>query len=107
MRHALNRGLVRSVLFASTSLMLAGAGCGGPPGPIGPELVAKNTVRQAPPKPAAVPIRHLLATAVNTAPRITAAAVAGAVVDARVLIITADDTDSGLGAIQSTLQFLG
>ncbi|MFL5305609.1 MAG: hypothetical protein ACJ8F1_10360, partial [Polyangia bacterium] len=107
MRHSLNGRLVRSVLFASTSVMLVGAGCGGPPGPIGPELVAKNTVRQAPPKPAAVPIRHLLATAVNTAPRITAAAVAGAVVDARVLIITADGTDSGLGAIQSTLQFLG
>ncbi len=78
-----------------------------PAGPHRPELVAKNTVRQAPPKPAAVPIRHLLATAVNTAPRITAAAVAGAVVDARVLIITADATDSGLGAIQSTLQYLG
>ncbi|HSS40403.1 MAG TPA: hypothetical protein VLT58_16670, partial [Polyangia bacterium] len=87
--------------------MLAGVGCGGPPGPSGPELVAKNTVRQAPPKPAAIPIRHLIATAVNTAPRITAAAIAGAVVDARVLIITGDGTDSGLDAIQSTLQFLG
>ena len=75
--------------------------------PTGPELVAKNTVRQAPPKPAAVAIRHLIATAVNTAPRITAAAVAGAVVDARVLIITADGTDSGLAAIQSTLQYPG
>ena len=52
-------------------------------------------------------MRHLIATAVNTAPRITAAAVAGAVVDARALIITGDDTDSGLDAIQSTLQFLG
>ncbi|MES1208127.1 MAG: hypothetical protein ABUS79_19505, partial [Pseudomonadota bacterium] len=87
--------------------MLAGVGCGGPPPPTGPELVAKNTIRQAPAKPAAVAVRHLLATAVNTAPRIAAAAISGAVVDARVLIITGDGTDSDLDAIQSTLQFLG
>ncbi|HVY41040.1 MAG TPA: hypothetical protein VHM31_24045, partial [Polyangia bacterium] len=87
--------------------MLAGLGCGTPPASNGPELVAKNTVRQAPAKPAARPIRHLLATAVNTAPRIAAAPLSGAVVDARVLIITGDGTDAGLDAIQSTLQFLG
>ncbi len=104
MHDALNR---RWATVVASSLMWAGLGCGGPPPPSGPELVAKNTVRQAPAKPAAIPIRHLLATAVNTAPRIAAAAIADAVVDARVLIITGDGTDSGLDAIRTTLQFLG
>jgi hypothetical protein len=107
MQEALNSRSVRSVLFAAGSLMLAGLGCGAPPAPGGPELVAKSTVRQAPPRPTAIPVHRLIATAVNTAPRISAAPLAGAMVDARVLVITGDGTDSDFGAIQSTLQFLG
>ena len=87
------------------SLTLLGLGCGQEPPP-GPVLVAQNTVRQAPPRPTAR-ARQLTATVMDTAPTSGASALAGAVVDARVLIITAGGSDSDLGAIQGTLQFLG
>ena len=87
------------------SLTLLGLGCGQEPPP-GPVLVAQNTVRQAPPRPT-VRARQITATVMDTAPATGAGALAGATVDARVLIITAGGTDSDLGAIQGTLQFLG
>ncbi len=48
-----------------------------------------------------------IASAVNSAPDTGAAPIAGAAVDARALIITADGTDAAFQAIESTLQYLG
>ena len=50
---------------------------------------------------------RLLASAVDSAPVTGATAIAGASVDARALIITADGTDAAFGAIRATLQYLG
>ena len=46
---------------------------------------------------------RLLASAVNSAPVTGATALAGATVDARALIITADGTDAAFSAIRGTL----
>jgi MYXO-CTERM domain-containing protein len=48
-----------------------------------------------------------IASAVNSAPDTGATPIAGAVVNARSLIITADGTDAAFQAIESTLQYLG
>jgi MYXO-CTERM domain-containing protein len=49
----------------------------------------------------------LIASAVDSAPVTGATAIAGAIVDARALIITADGTDAAFAAIRGTLQYLG
>ena len=50
---------------------------------------------------------QLIASAVDSAPTTGATPLAGATVDARALVITADGTDSAFAAISRTLQFLG
>ena len=50
---------------------------------------------------------RLIASAVDSAPITGATPIAGATVDARALIITADGTDAALDAIRTTLQYLG
>ncbi len=50
---------------------------------------------------------RLIASAVDSAPVTGATPLAGAMVDARALIITADGTDSAFAAIRATLQYLG
>ena len=86
---------------------LAGAlGCNGP----GSDRPVVAQERHVLPPPV---VRHpmhqpsLIASAVDSAPVTGATAIAGAVVDARALIITADGTDAAFAAIRATLQYLG
>ena len=86
---------------------LAGAfGCSGTNN--GQPMVAQERHIHPPPivrRPMQQPL--LIASAVNSAPVTGATPLAGAVVDARALIITADGTDAAFAAISSTLQYLG
>ena len=71
-------------------------------------LVAPGRISLPPAAAAPVIIRPLVAAAaVNTAPDTGASAIAGATVDARVLVITATGNNNALGAIQNTLEYLG
>ena len=86
---------------------LAGAlGCNATPG--GQPVVAQERhvhPRAVVRRPMQQP--RLIASAVDSAPVTGATPIAGATVDARALIITADGTDAAFAAIRSTLQYLG
>jgi MYXO-CTERM domain-containing protein len=86
---------------------LAGAfGCNSTPS--GQPVVAQERHVRPPPivrRPMHQPL--LVASAVNSAPDTGASPIAGAVVDARALVITTDGTDAAFAAISSTLQYLG
>ncbi|HXJ19849.1 MAG TPA: hypothetical protein VMT03_06405, partial [Polyangia bacterium] len=84
---------------------VAGMGCA-PGSPAGQAPLANETLRQAPVRPAVV-AQQLVSSPANPAPETNTTAMAGAVVDARVLIITGNGSDSDSAAIQSTLQYLG
>ena len=74
----------------------------------GGPLMAPGRISQTPAAAAPVIIAPLAAAkGSNPAPDTGAAPVAGAVVDARVLVITAKGDSSAFAAIQSTLQYLG
>lgn len=94
------------VSWAVVGLSWAALGC--TPPDEGDALVASGRISPAPAIAAPVTIGPLVAAkSVNSAPDTGAAPVAGAVVDARVLVITAKGEGSTFAAIQSTLQYLG
>jgi hypothetical protein len=71
-------------------------------------LVAPGRISLPPAEAAPVVIRPLVAAAgVNAAPDTGASPIAGASVDARVLVITATGNNNALGAIENTLEYLG
>ncbi len=73
----------------------------------GGPVVAHERIRHAPvqDRPAVAPL--VPARGAHVAPPTSAAPIANAAVDARVLVITANGTDPAFGAIQNTLQYLG
>ena len=92
-------------VVAACATMGVGLGCnsGRESGP----LVAHERIVHAP-EPQRIPVVPLIAArGAHTSPRVYAAPIANASVDARVLIITANGTDAAFGAIESTLQYLG
>src|SRR6185369_2937145 len=102
-------GLVRVVRGAILAVGAAAvvAGCGD---------AAPRRVAQMPPGVSLGPVQPKPTQAgplpdmqqdVDHSPAVVAALTAGAVVDARVLVISADGTDSELGAIEQTLGYLG
>jgi hypothetical protein len=87
-------------------LSWAAQGCSGPGDP--DALMAQGRISLPPPAPPRVAVQpFVVGAAVNSAPTTGAAAIAGASVDARVLVITAKGDSTTLGAIQTTLQYLG
>jgi hypothetical protein len=74
----------------------------------GAVLMAQGRISRAPAAAAPVIIGPVAAaTGVNSAPDTGASPIANATVDARILVISAKGTSSGLDAIQATLQYLG
>ncbi|HVV50660.1 MAG TPA: hypothetical protein VHO06_13425, partial [Polyangia bacterium] len=72
-----------------------------------PPPVAQERIVHAPPQ-RRIPVAPLApARAAHVAPATAAAPVAGAAVDARVLVITADGTSAETAAVETTLQYLG
>ena len=69
--------------------------------------VAPGRISLPPAAAAPVIIRPLVAAAVNTAPDTGASPIAGATVDARVLVITATGNNAAFSAIETTLEYLG
>ena len=87
-------------------LSWAAQGCNAPEEP--EPLVARGHISLAPPAPPRVAIQpFVLGAAVNSAPTTGAGPIAGASVNARVLVISAKGDSTALSAIQSTLQYLG
>jgi MYXO-CTERM domain-containing protein len=89
---------------------LVGWSCGAPgcnASDPGDGMVADGRITLPPPPAPPVVVRPLAVAAVNTAPVTGASAVAGAAVDTRALVITADGTNAAFGAIQNTLAYLG
>ncbi|HVZ86246.1 MAG TPA: hypothetical protein VHG72_04715, partial [Polyangia bacterium] len=100
------RGLIGAVAWGFVTGFVGA--CNGGPTVVGErDLVVRDGPRVQPLPPHPAPRRLPVAAAVAV-PVVTAASpLAGAVVDARVLIITADGTAGELDAIRSTLQYLG
>ncbi len=73
----------------------------------GSPAVARERISHAPQSPRTPVVPLVAAPGAHVAPLTFAAQIANAAVDARVLIITANGTDAALGAIESTLQYLG
>lgn len=94
------------VIVWAVGLTWAAQGCNASEDP--DPLVAEGRISLAPPAPPRVAVQPFaVGAAVNSAPTTGAAPVAGASVDARVLVITAKGGSTALSAIQSTLQYLG
>ena len=86
---------------------LAGAlGCNATPNDQ-PIVAQERHIRPPPIVRRAMQQPRLIASAVDSAPVTGATPLAGAMVDARALIITADGTDSAFAAISRTLEYLG
>ena len=80
--------------------------CNAPDG--GEPLMAPGRIPKMPAAAAPVIIKPLAAAkSVNSSPDTGAAPIAGAVVDARILVLTAKGDSSAFSAIQATLQYLG
>src|SRR5262249_18422845 len=100
------RGTVRGRAGAGAlaGLVLAAAGCGDDtPRKAPPTQVSRGPVQPAPVKTGPLPdvqIEHSPLT-------LAAPLAAGTLIDARVLVISADGTDSELGAIEQSLGYLG
>ena len=87
--------------------VLVAVGCGNDAK--SPPRSVTNTIPRAPVQPAPTPAAPLplLQTTIDESPLTLIAAPPGYVVDARVLVISADGTDSELAAMEQTLGYLG
>jgi MYXO-CTERM domain-containing protein len=70
-------------------------------------MVASGRIALPPPSPPPAVVRPLAIASVNTAPATGASPMAGASVDARVLVITAAGSNAAFAAIENTLKYLG
>ena len=92
-------------MWAAAAALGMGLGCNA--GRDGAPLVAHERITHAPHAPRMAVVPLVAAPGAHAAPPTYAAPIANASVDARVLLITANGTDSAFAAIQSTLQYLG
>jgi hypothetical protein len=95
----------RGAWLVGCAAVIEALGCA-PTFPNGQAPLANETLRYPPVRPA-LAAQRLVPSSANPTAATGAMPLADAVVDARVLIITTDGSDSSFGAIQSTLQYLG